>query len=386
MPVGVVSVDAASATRGRTAIPAMALVFMSFAMPAALLGVIWPEVRARFGQSLGALGVVGLLYGLGRMSTCVSGRWLIHRIGMGRAMGGTTAALVIVCALTAMSPSWVLFLGAVVALGMVSGTLDSLGATFITRLGDLRKTGLIQGSYGVGSTVGPAVAAVVSSWRVTLGVTVVWASFALVAVARVRSGWPAEPHVHHAGTGAVTPLSWRVAAVALGLYTAFVGLEVTMGTWSHTYLTDQRGLGTTWAAVGVSAFWGGMTVGRLSLSRVVVARLVGRLGLRFFAGAALGLLAPLALLPPVCGVGTLLLLGLALAPVIPSLMSTTAARLGAAHAPRFAGYQLLAANVGAIGAPSLTGALVGGVGPGVVIVVCVALAGSGLALLTRANA
>ena len=360
----------------------MALVFMAFAMPAALLGVIWPDVRIRFGQSLGTLGLVGLLYGAGRMSTCVSGRWLTARVGMGRAVSWSAGALVIICALTAVAPSWVLFLAAIVGLGMVSGTLDSLGATFLTRLGDVRQTGLIHGSYGIGSTIGPAVAAVIGSWRVALAVTVAWSAVALGAVIRARDGWPAD-HVAHPQTRVGAALPWQVVAVALGLYTAFVGLEVTMGTWSHTYLTDQRGLSSTWAAIGVSGFWGGMTVGRLSLSRHRVATWVGRLGLPIFAGLSLALMAPLALLPAGCGVVTLLLLGLALSPVIPSLLSTTAARLGAAHAPKFAGYQLLAANVGAIGAPSLTGALVSGVGPGVVILVCVALAGCGLALLTR---
>ena len=46
-----------------------------------------------------------------------------------------------------------------------------------------------------------------------------------------------------------------------------------------------------------------------------------------------------------------------------------------------AGWQLLAANTGAIAAPSLTGVLVDAIGPGVVVVIASALAALGVPLL-----
>lgn len=361
---------------------AVALLFVSFAMPAALLGVMWPEIRVRFGQSLGTLGLVGFAYGATRMATCSSARFFTRRFGMHRSVIGASTGLVLACGALAAAQSWNGFLVAVAAVGMASGALDSLGASFITRLGDITRAGLIHGSYGVGATIAPLVAGITGNWRVTMAVVALWGVGVLGLVMSTRAGWPGEGSHHDEPAHNGANLAAGAVVLTLSLYAVFVGLEVTVGTWSHTYLTDQRGLSGRVASLGVSAFWGGITLGRLSLSRPAVARMVSRLTLPAFAVAALAFLASLTFVPAAAGVVVLLLVGLSLAPVIPSLLASTARRLGARHAERMAGYQLIAANVGAIGGPSITGALVAGSGPGIVLVVALALSMAGVVLLS----
>ena len=69
--------------RSKRVVWSCSVTFLSFAMPVSMLGVMWPDVRERFGQSLGTLGVVSLVYGLSRMSTSGSGRLATRRFGIG---------------------------------------------------------------------------------------------------------------------------------------------------------------------------------------------------------------------------------------------------------------------------------------------------------------
>ena len=364
--------------RERSAVTSASVTFLSFAAPASMLGVIWPEVRARFHQSLGALGIVTLCYGIGRLSTAVSGRPMVRRVGRGRAFVAVLGVLVAACVAMALSPSWPWFLVATAALGATSGALDSLGAGFIAGVGKVSSAGLIHGAYGVGATFGPLAVLVMPSWRAALGTAAALAVVALAVAIRARPAWPApvaEPAIR-ANRPPVVPVVLSLAAFA-----AFVAVEVTAGQWFYTYLTDQRRARSTIAAVGVACFWGGLTLGRLGLARArfrAFATQVGLTGLAITAGV---LMLGVIVAPPVAAPFVLAIAGVALAPVIPSLFATTSGRVGSAHAQRLAGWQLVATNVGAITVPSLTGALVDGRGPGAVAIVVIVSLGVGVALL-----
>lgn len=354
------------------AVTSAAITFLSFAMPAAMLGVMWPEVRAEFHQPLGALGLVSLVYGVARMSAATSGRVLARRFGSGGSFVVALGCLVAAVAALAGSPSWPAFLAGVAGLGVVSGVLDSLGAGFITAVARTTTAGLVHGSYGVGATAGPLVVALVGGWRWALFGSMVVAAGALWIAWAARSSWPGPPDAAHGGDAAPTAaLDVATALLSLALFAALVAVEVTAGQWSFTYLTDHRSVSSGLAAVGVSGFWGGTMVGRLLLARPGVASTVGRVGSTGLGAVAGALLVGVGLLPAPLAVAALALAGLALAPLVPTLFAGTARRVGTSHAAKVAGWQLLATNFGAIAVPSLTGALVSARGPGMVVWVLV---------------
>ncbi len=375
---------AMSATsRSKLVVGSSAVTFLSFAMPVSMLGVMWPDVRERFGQSLGTLGVVSLVYGLSRMSTSGSGRLATRRFGIGACFLAALVGLIAADLVVASATSWTMFLLGVSGIGVVSGLLDSVGAGVVATLGDVGDAGVIHGFYGVGATIGPLVVALVPDWRWSLVVAAVFAVAALAVAVRARAEWPPPPaDTEHDDAGRPPT---KATVVSLTVFCAFVALEVTIGNWLFTYLDEGRSISEGIAAVAVSGFWGGTMTGRLLLGSPRIRETIDRVGLIPCALVSATGIAFATVAPSVIVIAAAALAGLALAPLIPTLSARTAHRVGVAHAQRVAGWQLLAANVGAIGVPSLTGVVVDRTGPGAVIVIALLVYVAGVPALLAAR-
>lgn len=352
-----------------------------------MVGVYWSQVQDEFDQKVGALGLVSLVYGIGRMSTALGGRTLLRRMDMGPAFVVALITLAAVSLALAASTTWVLFLVAIAAVGVMSGLLDSLGAIFVTTIGDVGSSGLIHGMYGFGATVGPLIVIVAPTWRWSALAGAVIVGIAAGVATRARESWP-EPvpvsplPVSPASEHAVAPLNRVVLLASLGAFASLVALEVTSGQWAYTYLTKSRSFDEDLAAIAVSGFWAGLMVGRLLMSRPRITPLIDRAGTVNLSLASLAALSSVAVLPSVGAVIALVFAGISLGPLIPTLFARTRERVGEAQAARMAGRQLLATNVGAIGVPFLTGLLVDAFDARVIIIVIlVVLGGVALPLL-----
>ncbi len=375
---------------GRAATWSAAATFLALALPLSMFGVIWPAARLELGQSLGALGLATAVYGVARLSTATAGRALTHRVGMGAAFVGILVAFALSCVALAVAPTWPVFLAAVAAMGITSGALDSLVTLWISTSGVVADAGLVHGAFGVGATVSPLLVAGLSDWRTAVLLCVLVTAGAVGLAVRARTAWPAlqasaPVRVDHHDR----PAPVRAVAVSLGVLAAIVAVEVSFSQWSYVWLTTSRGAGASTAAVAVAAYWGGSTVMRLAMGRRRVAALVEHHGLARFGAVAAFVLVALVVLPRLPGaaaVGAFALAGAALAPVIPTLFATTAARVGADLTDRMAGWQLLAFNVGAFGSMSLIGLLVDGAGPWAAMVgIAAALVLAGVPLLIAAE-
>lgn len=68
-----------------------------------MVGVYWADVQVAFGQTVGALGLVSLVYGIGRMSTALAGRTALRRMKMGTAFIVALLGLATACVAVAGS-------------------------------------------------------------------------------------------------------------------------------------------------------------------------------------------------------------------------------------------------------------------------------------------
>ncbi len=352
--------------QGRSPLPAQCLVFLAFAMPLGVYPAGWPQERGAFGQSAAALGTLAAVYGVGRLATSASAVTLLARVSVRAATVAVCLALAAVevgLGLTRAFPVLVVGVGVV---GLASGVLDSLGSRYQTEIRDVRRSGLMYGSYGVGATVGPAVVAL-AGWTAGFVVAGLVAAVAAVAAARPGVVWPAgmadrpPPRAERAGT-----LDVRGVALSLALAGAAVALEAGTGNWMATWFEDGRGTSASAAAFAVSGFWGGVTVGRLLLgrSRARAAAILTRAPVAVLAGYLL-----VAVLPPLAAMAVLVVVGALQGVVFPTVLSTTVDRVGRAAAGRVSGWQLVSANVTATAVIALIGVAVAEVGDGVPIVV-----------------
>lgn len=360
-----------------------ALTFLAFAMPVSMFGVMWPDVRDRFDQSLGALGTVSVVYGISRMSTSGLGRQATRKLSIGACFMAGIVLLVVAGLITSAASSWPMFLVGVSAIGVVTGLLDSVGAGVIATLGDVSSAGIIHGSYGVGATLGPLVVAAVPDWRMSLVVAAIVAVLALALAVRARHAWPSPPVA--AATNESGPAPRRATALSLMMFFAFISLEVTFGSWLFTYLTESRRIGDTVAAIGVSGFWGGTMVGRLLLVSPRFRTLTDRVGMPALAIAGMIATALSTVAPGPTVVVATTAVGLSIAGIVPTLTARTADRVGAEHAQKVSGWQLLSANVGAIGVPFFVGSLIDVHGAQVTIIVVLIVFALGLPTLIAAR-
>ena len=153
-----------------------------------------------------------------------------------------------------------------------------------------------------------------------------------------------------------------MAWVGIALFFLYTGIEVAAGQWAFSLFTEARGLPAVTAGLWVGVYWGSLTVGRLVFGTVVgmasVDVLLRACLVAIVVGAALIWLNVAALLSFL----GLALVGLALAPIFPSLIATTPARLGAAHTANAVGFQVAAAVLGGALVPTAIGVLAGMVG------------------------
>lgn len=364
------------------------LIFLAFGAPIGMLGAGWPEARQLFGQSSGALGIAAAGYGMGRLVTATSALPILRRWPIRHANGALGLALAASCGVVALTRSFPVLVVSFTCIGLASGCLDALGNRFQTVVRSVGSAGLMFGSFGIGATLGPVLVAV-AGWTPAFLVAAGVAALAAGAASRRSVQWPMalqESEPPHGDHSKVHVPGW-VVALSLSLFGLYCGMEVTTGNWGATYLEGHRGVSESSAAWAMSGFWAGMTLGRLGLG------LVSGPGRPLSAQRVLvgsGVLATIVYVaipfaPVPVAVGLFGVAGIALAAMFPTLMSTTADRVGVAATGRVMGWQLLSANVVELGLSAVVGVAVNQTGTGSAAAILAVLSVVGLPLLVKST-
>ena len=367
--------------------------FVSLGLPDAVMGVIWPAMRADMGQPLAALGVLTLTMTVcAALSAGFAGR-IVARVGTGVVVAASClmTALALVGFSVAPSFAWLVLLG--IPLGAGGGAVDASLNHFVAAHYSSRHMNWLHGFWGVGATTGPLIMglALASSGGWALGVrsiglmqlTLAVALFATLALwAKEHAKPPASEDAH--GEAAFKPVRPLATWLAPTLFLFYVAAEMGTGLWAASILVTDRGLTQAQAGIWVSVYFGSITAGRFAVgliaNRLGNRRLV-RLGIWVAAAGAL-----VFALPGVLGSAAsfgLVLMGLGCAPVFPSLMHETARRFPEDVARTVIGRQMTFAYAGGSVIPAGFGLLATWAGLGTVMPVVVVIL---LALLALAAA
>ena len=345
--------------------------FIALGMPDGLLGIAWPTMRADFGVPLDALGMLLLASVVGYMTSSFLSGALMARIGVGR-------LLAISCFLTGTAlfgytlvPMWWMMVLLGVLAGLGAGAIDAGLNTYAAAHFDAGLVQWLHASYGIGITLGPIIITtaltVSDSWRVGYRV-VAGFQFAMALAFVLTLSWWRDNEASRGDsqrekllTEYKTPMmeTMRRPRVWLSvlLFFLYVGAEVSLGTWAYSLLTESRGVSTQWAGLLVGGYWAMFTLGRI-LAGLYATRL--GVDLLVQGGIALAFLGSLLLWwdPfPVANLVAVALVGIAIAPIFPALISGTSRRVGAPMAANTIGMQMAVTGLGASLIPSLVGVL-----------------------------
>ena len=346
------------------------IAFISLGMPDGLFGVAWPSIREDFSLRLDSVGAFFFAATTGNMlSSFFSGK-IIARLGV----GGTLAAS---CVLTAsallgytLAPSWWLMVALAVAAGLGAGAIDAGINTYVaSHFGE----GLMQwlhASFGFGVTLGPIIMTVgltaFNSWR--LGYQVVGIAQLLLATSFLLTmrmwrdnGVPDSLEQQRPLSDYHTPfretLQRPVVWLNLLLFFLYTGAEYSFGSWTYSLLTLSRDVPVEVAGLWAGSYWATFTIGRvmagLLTHRFGMANLLKAGFLLALGGSILLWWNPF----PQASIIAVSVIGFAIAPIFPGLVSGTSARVGEHHAANTIGMQIAAAGFGGAVVPSLAGVL-----------------------------
>ena len=363
--------DGRKMDRPKIALITLAFVaFIALGMPDGVLGVAWPSVRADFAIPLDSMGVLLLAAVSGYLISSFSSGPLIARLGVGLVLAAS-------CALTGVGligytlvPAWwmMVLLGSVAGLG--AGAIDAGLNTYAATHFSERVMQWLHASYGVGVTLGPIIMTVtltaLNSWRV--GYVVVGGFQLLLSACFLftMSRWTrVKAHPEYDQPKKLTDYrtsfreTLRHARVWLSalLFLLYTGSEITVGVWAYTLLTEGRGSSPAAAGLVTGSYWATFTVGR-----IVAGIYAKRLGVDALIQSGLlgGLLGAILLgWNPLeaTDLVAVALIGFAVAPIFPALVSGTSRRVGARFAANAIGMQMAAASLGTAIVPGLIGKL-----------------------------
>jgi fucose permease len=344
--------------------------FISLGMPDGLFGVAWPSIREDFGLRLDSIGAFFFAATTGNMlSSFFSGK-IIACLGV----GGTLAAS---CVLTASASlgftfvsSWWMMVALAVTAGLGAGAIDAGINTYVaSHFGE----GLMQwlhASFGFGVTLGPIIMTAgltaFNSWR--LGYQVVGAAQLFLAASffltmrmwrddGVPHALERERHLSDYHTPFLETLQKPVVWLNLLLFFLYTGAELSFGSWTYSLLTLSRNVSVEVAGLWAGSYWAMFTIGRilagLLTRRFGMANLLKAGFLFALVGSVLLWWNPF----PQASIIAVSVIGFAIAPIFPGLVSGTSARVGAHHAANTIGMQIAAAGLGGAVVPSLAGVL-----------------------------
>lgn len=328
--------------------------FVSLGLPDGLTGVAWPSIRTTFGLPLSALGALATTSTIGYLISSFSAGWLLKRLGVGWLLTLSCLASTISLFGYGLAPLWVLMVGLGLVAGLGAGAIDAGLNTYAAEQFNPRTMNWLHASFGLGAAAGPllmsAVISIGGQWRP--GYLLVGAALLLLTgcFALTRGEWVIEPEKGEAAPPQSAPMLQTLALpttwLSILLFLLYTGVEFTAGQWLYTLLTEARSMTPAVAGMWVSAYWGSLTLGRI-VSGAIVERLTVRQLLRLsMAGMLLGVVLLWLNLTPWLALAGVVLLGFSLAPMFPSFMSQTPARMGPRHAANTVGFQVAAAMLG----------------------------------------
>lgn len=326
------------------------------------LGVLLPSILAAYNLTPGTITLLFLSQVTGYIVAALASSLLSSRMGLARMLLLASIALTSALVIYALTAHWPVMVASGTLLGLGIGLIDAGINTYIANQHNANLMGLLHAFYGIGALLGPTIATTLLAqglgWRLIYLVFagIVGLTIAGILWAVMYNYKPMTVRVTTPGTdaGASLRLALRTPTVLVAglLLLVCTGTEASLGNWAYSVQVVSRGTPELVAGYSVSAYWLGLTIGRLGMGRLVK-RLGATRTVDFSLALLTGSLVAWWLLP-----GQLLslpLLGFALAAIFPTTILLMPQRVPATVVPAAIGFVTSVASLGAATIPTLVG-------------------------------
>lgn len=348
---------------------------ISLGLPDSMLGVTWPVSHIELGAQESLAGVFSAAISLFTVVSSLFSSKLTTKFG-------TERVIAFSCALTAVglfgcvfiNNAYLFFLTAV-PMGLGAGAIDSAMNDYVAKNYKALQMNWLHCFWGVGALISPVIVSALlrslGNWRygyLTIGAIQAVLSVLLFATFPIWKKQKAalETAITDTLTSNNAPItqektiSMRQAFAKRGVifsvisFLVYCGMEMLIPIWGSTYFVNAKGLDAATAALWVSAYYGGMALGRF-LSGFISLKVRDITLIR--CGAA-GIIVGAIIMLTLPGVGALigsLIIGLGCAPVYPAMMHLTPIRYGREYSSQVIGAQTAATYTGLLTIPPIVG-------------------------------
>lgn len=343
------------------------IAFISLGMPDGLIGVAWPGISDTFNLPLDFLGMLLIGGTAGYMLSSILSPGFTRKFGVGSLLSVSCFLTGLTLLVYASAPSWLFFVIFSFFLGMGGGAIDVGINTYVAQNHSERLMHWLHASFGIGVTIGPVIMTLgikySSTWRT--GYYIVGIAQILLALLFFanRTLWTTNTKIseeeHKENSEAKMAETFRLvqAHISMLMFILYTGVELGIGLWIYTLLTQARGVETQLAGFITSAYWGSFTVGRITAGAIT--KKIKPVTLLFLAMffAGFGVVCIIINIHITITVAGVVIAGFSLAPIFPGLVSDTENRVGRRHQGNTIGMQLSAAGFGAAVLPAVAGIL-----------------------------
>jgi fucose permease len=338
-------------------VPLIALAYLAFiglGLPDPLPGTLWPEVSQAYGVPDAALGAVLAALAAGYIAAGLLAGRLIAALGVGGVLAASVAGTALAAGGQALAPPFPIFVALALIAGAGGGAVDAaLNAYAATHLAP-RHLNWLHACWGIGATLGPAGAAALlaagADWHWAYAAAAALLGLLSLGFIATRRRWGEAAPPARVSASALALLRNRTIRLQMAIFFVYTGLETGAGQWAATILA-ARGATAAEAAAVATSFWLALAGARIAAGFVV-----DRLGpdrlLRLAMPPAIG--AAVLFASGLADAVALFLLAAMLAPVYPTMMARTPARLGPLVI-RAIGAQVAAAMLGVAVLPAAMG-------------------------------
>lgn len=330
------------------------------------LGVLIPSIRQHYGVDKATIGLLFLFQTVGYLLAAFNSGLLVERLGNRRFLVLGVASFLLGVGALSLMPQYIVILILMLPLGFGVAIIDAGLNTYIASMPrNAALLNYLHAFYGIGALLGPVVASTILAVRWGWNsVYIVWIGMSLVLLIGFQLAFKKQNILQRedAATGPkgnvlVSALSVPIVWIAAFFMLIYVGAEVSVGSWTYSFLTEERDVPILLAGWIVSGYWIGLTLGRLTLARVTLWIGSERLIVGCLIGVVIGALCVWLL--PVYAISALGLglIGFCFGPIYPTTIALISNKVSSRILPSVIGFMVSLGSIGAALCPWLAGVL-----------------------------